>query len=257
MDVIIDALKATDEAHITRMALVRLLKVFGYTDEKLPVADLLARYHGLSGGWAVVSPIRWEATHNDAVMVSAGKTARNVFDAFQAFLAEAEITLHYHNASTWLLQCDAQSLPETKPLHAVLAHSMRPCLKALDATPFWLRFLTEAQMFLSGHQGLANGVWIWGVGACDTPIKKPLLVFEDERWADALRVLSEDVSLYQPSSVLARDTVCFMPQYAEKYFNQLVARNNKQAVSWSFNDTTYTTKPKRFWARLWGIKNAY
>ncbi|MDF1677152.1 MAG: hypothetical protein P1U32_00450 [Legionellaceae bacterium] len=256
MDVIIDALKATDEAHIRSMALVRLLKAFGYTDEKLPVADLLARYYGLSGAWAVVSPIRWEATHNDAVMVSSEAVSRDVFDAFQAFLAEADIALYYHDASTWLLQCD-KPLPETKPLHAVLAHSMRPSLKALDATPFWLRFLTEAQMFLSGHQGAANGVWLWGGGACDMPIKKPLLVFENERWVDALRVLSEDVSLYQPTHGLARDTVCFMPQHTEKYLNQLVARSRKQVVSWSFNDTTYTTKPKRFWARLWGMKDAH
>ncbi len=253
MDLIVNASKQTDVALSPSMAVVRLLKAFGYTDNALPVAELLARYHGLSGVWVVLSPIHWEATHNDALMMQ-GDASRDLFDAFQAFVAEDGMQLYQHDENTWLLQCDAHPLPETIPLHMALQHSMRPMLKALETEPFWLRFLTEAQMFLSSYQHSINGVWFWGVSACHAPDNKPLVVCGDEAWVRAARLLSTEVIMYQADMVLPKQSVCFVPADVPDFLETLAFKLDKQAVHWSFNDALYTTKPKRFWARLWGRK---
>ena len=254
MEVILNASKQADETQLKSMAVVRLLKAFGYTDNALPVAEILARYHNLSGMWTVLSPVHWEATHNDALMTSGGEASRDLFDLFQAFVAEEGMQLHYHDASTWLLQCVAHPLPETKSLHQVLNHSMRPLLKALETEPFWLRFLTEAQMFLSQQEAFVNGVWFWGSSPCRVPDNNPLIVCEDEAWISAASLISTDVQCYQSDMVLPKKGVCFVPQNALEMFENLKTKSDKQQVIWSFNDITYTTKPKNLWARLWGKK---
>jgi len=125
------------------------------------------------GAWLIVSPVHWEATHNNAMMVAAGEglelsdeASKKLYTAFAAFLAEDNIQLHYCNASTWLLLCEREVAPKTQPLYIALQSSMHALLASLKSTPFWLRFMTESQMFLSGQvQGDAaypiNGVWIW------------------------------------------------------------------------------------------------
>lgn len=252
MEVIINASRQAGTAQIESMAVARLLKAFDYTDDALPVAELLARYHGLSGVWTVLSPIHWEATHNDALMMSGGDAPRDLFDAFQSFLAEENMQLYYHDATTWLLQCDAHSLPHTKPLHAVLQQSMRPILKSLETEPFWLRFLTEAQMFLSGHQHTINGVWFWGESPCHAPDNKPLVIYGDDAWRAALQLISTDVSMYQPDMKCSKQSVCFMPVYDSGAVQSLAAELAQQHVCWSWNDIDNITKPKRFWTRFRG-----
>ncbi len=252
MEVIVNASKAMDAPHITTTSIVHLLKAFGYTDEALPVASLLARYHNLSGEWTVLSPIYWEATHNDALMSSVGTASRALFETLQAFVAEDGVKLYYHDASTWLLACDEHVLPKTKPLHTVFKHSMRPLLQDLEQEPFWLRLITEAQMFLSTQSDAVNGVWLWGTGACHTPHHKPLVVCEDEAWCRAGDLLSTTVSLYQPEMKLPKNAACFMPKYTTDLLEQLESKFEKQNVHWFFNDTDFVTKPKKFWAKLWG-----
>ncbi len=222
-------------------AIVCLLKAFGYANHTLPVAALLAKYHQLPGVWMVLSPIYWEATHNDAMMTQAGAASREIFDAFQIFVAEAGMRLHYHDAYTWLLQCDAEALPETKPLHLVLNQSMRPMLKALETEPFWLRFLTEAQMFLSRSQCKINGVWFWGAGACHAREDKPLIIYGDKAWCAAGELLSTQVSLYHDDMIFSKHSVCFVPEYMGDQLDKLKAKFEKQ-------------KPKSFWKRLWSQK---
>ncbi len=254
MEVILNASKQADETQIKSMAVVRLLKAFGYTDNALPVAEILARYHNLSGMWTVLSPVHWEATHNDALMTSGGEASRDLFELFQAFVAEEGMQLYYHDASTWLLQCEAHPLPETKPLQQVLNHSMRPLLKALETEPFWLRFLTEAQMFLSQQAAFVNGVWFWGSSACRAPESRSLIVCEDEAWVSAASLISTDVQLYQTDMILPKKGICFVPMDTPELIKKLTATLEKQVIQWSFNDTVYTTKPKNLWARLWGKK---
>jgi hypothetical protein len=252
VEVIINASRQADKTQIESMAVVRLLKAFAYVDDALPVAELLARYHGLSGVWTVLSPVHWEATHNDALMMLSGGDSRDLFDAFQSFLAEENMQLYYHDATTWLLQCNAHPLPHTKPLHAVLQQSMRPILKSLETEPFWLRFLTEAQMFLSGHQHAINGVWFWGESPCHAPYNKPLVVYGDDAWLAALQLISTDVSMYQAGMKFRKQSICFMPADLPDDVNALASDLSQQQVYWSWNDISNITKPKRFWTRFRG-----
>jgi len=125
------------------------------------------------GSWLRVSPVHWEATHNNAMIVAAGEdlnltdeASRKLCDAFAAFLAEENMQLHYCNAGTWLLLCDTEVPPQTEPLDTALQSSMHRLLITLKKTPFWLRFLTESQMFFSGQPQddkvmPVNGVWVW------------------------------------------------------------------------------------------------
>ncbi len=263
MELIVNSSKKTDKIQIAPnsnpIPTVRLLKALGYADNALPVAEILAKYHNLSGVWTVLSPVHWEATHNDALMMPGGAASRDVFDAFQAFVAEVDMRLHYHDASTWLLQCDAHALPDTKPLHQVLQRSMRPILKALEKDPFWLRFLTEAQMFLSRYQQSINGVWFWGMHACAAPSNKPLVIWDDKAWVSLAERISTQVNLYHAGMNLPKNAVCFVPECTPESVKalevQLEKQIAKQKINWSFNNTDYITQPKSLWARFWSKKH--
>ncbi len=142
-----------------------------------PVLKALKKHKNLPkkfpGTWLIVAPVHWEATHNNAVMVTGGdalnlseEASRTLYTAFATFLAEDNMQLHYCNAGTWLLLCEDQKPPQTEGLHRVLHRSMHAQLSRLKKTPFWLRFLTESQMFFNGQkQGNStypvNGVWVW------------------------------------------------------------------------------------------------
>jgi len=125
------------------------------------------------GAWLIVSPVHWEATHNNAVIVAGGEelnltdeVSKKLYTAFAAFLAEDNMQLHYCSAGTWLLLCENQEPPNTQALDKALQRSMHALLADLKNTPFWLRFMTESQMFFSGQVQAdaaypVNGVWVW------------------------------------------------------------------------------------------------
>lgn len=142
-----------------------------------PVLKALKKHANLPkdfpGKWLIVSPVHWEATHNNAAMVAGGaglelsdETSQKLCDAFAVFLAEDNMQLHYCNANTWLLLCESQKPPQTQCLDKALQRSMHALLADLKGTPYWLRFLTESQMFFNrqvqaGGIMPVNGVWVW------------------------------------------------------------------------------------------------
>ena len=152
--------------------------------ESPPVADLLRRYYGLEGDWLIASPIHWQATHNDAMIVASAHELKlsesesvRFFSALAEFVAAYSIKLHYHDAYTWLLNVDGQPHITAKPVHALLHQSLMPELRTLDSTLFWQRLITEIQMFFSAHpfnkereeKYSINGIWIWGNGKMHEP----------------------------------------------------------------------------------------
>ncbi len=132
--------------------------------------------HRLDGDWLVISPIYWQATHNDAMIMAYGEAldlpddeSRRWFAALADFLKDDNVTLHYQDAHTWLIQF-AQCPPiHSKPVHMLLQQPLMQHLKTLDPTLFWSRFITENQMFFSEHplnkarigRYPINGVWVW------------------------------------------------------------------------------------------------
>lgn len=138
----------------------------------------------IDGHWLTVSPIYWQATHNDAMIMACGAEldlpddeSRRWFEALAAFLVHDKVKLHYHDAHTWLIQFDAAPPINAVPVHTLIQQSMMQQLKALDPTLFWSRFLTETQMFFSEHplnkareeRYPVNGVWVWDA----THVPKP------------------------------------------------------------------------------------
>lgn len=138
----------------------------------------IVKLHQLEGQWQVVSPIHWQATHNDAMIIACGDMlqlseaqSRQWFDVFAQFLNDGQTTLYYHDAYTWLIQKKAAPPLHAKPASLLLQQSLTPHLKALDSTGFWQRLITEVQMLFSQHalnaqqlEGFPiNGIWIWGV----------------------------------------------------------------------------------------------
>lgn len=53
-------------------ALLNYLTCLGYTHNQMPLAALLAQSRALDGDWVVLSPVFWQASHNNAVIVATG-----------------------------------------------------------------------------------------------------------------------------------------------------------------------------------------
>lgn len=242
-----------------------LLSCLGYSNESPPVADLLRRYHHLEGEWMVASPIHWQATHNDAMIIASGNSlelsdeeSRRWFGAFEEFIAPENMSLYYHDAHTWLLQTKS-SKPEitAKPVHTLYHQSMMPELKLLDKTFFWQRFFTENQMFFSAHPlnnertGLypINGVWIWGRGTLDVNVSTPLAC-QDKELLELANVLSTNVSDNQDSNQAPKNAMFLYKTLDQNARHSLQKQLQKNTVRWYWNNQAYQSKPKSWISRL-------
>ena len=87
-------------------ALLQLLACFDYDINTPPLADLLRTTHHLEGEWLILSPMHWEATHNDAMITAIGEElnltdeqSNHWFNLYANFLAEESLLLKYHDAT--------------------------------------------------------------------------------------------------------------------------------------------------------------
>ena len=237
----------------------QLLVSLGFGMNEAPVADLLRHIYGLSGAWLIASPLQWEATHNDA-MIRLGGTgfdldeneSRRLFVLFENFVAEENMRAFYVDATTWLLQAEAEQAPSSAPVHVLQNCSMRPALLALEATPFWLRFITETQMLLSAQASRVNGLWIWGGQGALVPQKRSLIVCGDAQMLAVANLLSTQVDLYDPTRRGTRNAVYFVPDEACLHDLDLAFYLRDQHVRWHWNNMTYESKPRHWFARLFG-----
>ena len=150
-----------------------------------PIASLLSQYYKLPGEWLIASPIHWQATHNDAIIVAFGDalnlsetTAQAWFTAVSQFLEADNFQLFYHNPTYWLIQAENRPRLHSNNLNAIQYQSMIPALMKLGEAVYWQRILTELQMFLfthplnhsrAGQDAIKpthpiNGIWFWGGG---------------------------------------------------------------------------------------------
>ena len=241
-----------------------LLSCLTYPVDSPPIADLLRRYHGLEGQWLIASPIHWQATHNDAMIVASGSElqlsddeSRLWFTALEAFLAPENISLYYHDAHTWLLQYDGRPHIFSKPVHVLQHQSMMPELKKLDDTLFWQRFITENQMFFSAHSlnktriGLypINGLWIWGGGSLRARVKIPL-VYHDDSSLKLAKLLSTNVIDYTSLPSLSNNCVLLCNDFGQHDQHVLQTQLNKNTVRWYWNNVAYISKPNSWLSRL-------
>ena len=243
-----------------------ILACLGDSNDVPPVADVLRRYHDLDGQWLIVSPVHWQATHNDAMIVATGhelqlseEESRLWFTALSEFMAFDHIHLHYHDAYTWLLQSDGKPPITARTLHALRHQSMMPEIQTLDSTLFWPRLITETQMLFSSHplnksrteKYQINGVWIWGSTLKHTVRSKPL-VCHDGRLIKLAKLLSTDVKAYPSLASLSKNSVLLCSEINEDEHALLQTRFQNETVHWYWNNMAYQSKPKSLWSRLRG-----
>ena len=239
----------------------QLLIAYGYKGHDAPVADLLKRYHGLSGHWLVLSPVHWQATHNDAMIVAAGsllgltdEASRGLCSTFAEFLAEDGSILRYHDQYTWLLQTKEPAPDESIALNNILNRSIRPFLDALKSTPFWLRFITESQLFFNTYaqqkETRVNGLWVWGAGQLRAPESTPLvLCSEDQRWIKLCEHLSTQVTSYHPNDKCIKNSVFFVEKnHAPPQLEPCLVNED---IHWYWRNQAYAMKRLSWLQRLW------
>jgi hypothetical protein len=238
-------------------ALLHFLLSLSYDAEDPPLADLLRQYHHLEGEWFVLTPIHWQATHNDAMIAAFGAQlqlkeaeAKGWFDFFSEYLAQEGITLYYHDAYTWLL-CTPQNHPlNAKPVHHLIHQSLMPQLAQMDKTLYWQKLITEFQMLCASksHDSLMNGLWIWGGAKLKN--KKELKICADESFLNIAQIGSMDVTLYNSEITLKEYQVLVLTEYSmlsEPHQEEL----KKIQVHWYWNNAAYITNPCNWLTRLW------
>jgi hypothetical protein len=236
--------------------LLNTLVQLGQNKTHTPLADFLRTSYRLPAGkWLIVSPIHWQATHNDALITAHSDalsldeaTARRWFDQVAQFLAQDDLTLVYHSPTIWLLNTEGKPALSSPNLAAIHHQSLMPILREWDSTLYWQRLFTELQMFCASHPlnnvlnqpVRMNGVWFWGGGQ---------LVVDAEKYK---RPVVSDCPLIQ--SVLAchgfdkevtpvsDDILYTMGSPTVDLLEKLIHATRKKTGYWYWNDVAYLVK---------------
>lgn len=246
---------------------INLFKCLGYGENEYPVADWLRRYHGLQGKWLVVTPIYWQATHNDAMLMACGRElncsdaeARAAFDVFSSFAAEEGVEVFYHDRYTWLLKCDDKPAITALPPYALLHQSMFTHIQRLDTTLSWQRFLTEVQMLFAqriGHSSMINGVWIWGSGQLNAPSSKLILVYHQKQ-LEMARLLSNNSHFVREyvgtrgnlNGRSLKNALLWCDSLSLEEHGQLKSQLMPYTVNWYWDNMAYHTKKSSWFTNI-------
>lgn len=236
-----------------------ILLRLGYEPAHLPLANLLKAYHDLAGQWLIASPVHWEATHNDAMLIAAGKTlelsdaeSRLWFAEVADFLKADGFTPVYHDAYTWLFKVDDKPPIKSQALETLVHQSLMPIFNGLDDSLFWQRLITELQMYLSANplnerrQGLAlNGLWFWGEG--DFKLNGLRDIVSD----DEVLLRDKTVKGLTPESVFSKNDLLVIndPQQIDRCDLEKKLKNN--TVNWYWSNCSYSCKANHWWSRIW------
>ncbi|TAL58481.1 MAG: hypothetical protein EPN84_12840 [Legionella sp.] len=260
LDLIINANDITNkesEMPTQGMAILNLLSCLGYDYANLPAADLLRQSAHLDGDWLILSPVCWQATHNDAMIIAAGKDleltdtqSRYWFKEYSEYLAEENIILYYFSPDLWLLRADHMAPIQAKPVYQLLQKSLMPELAALDESMRWQKLITESQMFFASLTPKTdiNGIWVWG--GAKLGLKKPLNICASEQFFDAASLCAEQVSLYQPEISLTKFQILIV-ESLEILSLEHQEELKQLDVQWYWNNTAYRTYPQHWMIRLW------
>jgi hypothetical protein len=144
---------------------------------------LIAKYHGLEGRWIGLTPVHWEASHNDSMISAFGAElhlndakGKLYFEQCTSFLADDGEEFFYHSPSLWLMKISNKPLLNSPLPHKCKHASLMPLLNDWDSSLYWARLFTEIQMFFAASTfqsnedatATINGLWFWG----DSPLQK-------------------------------------------------------------------------------------
>lgn len=244
--------------------LLNLMTCLGFHEESPPVADFLRQSYQLEGEWLVIEPVYWEATHNDAMIMAAGNQlqltddeSHTLFTDIAAFLAEDGLSLHYHNAHTWLVKVDGKAKITSRPTNLMLNQSMMSAIKDMDDTLYWQRVMTELQMLLGSHPCNQqetrpvpiNGVWVYGYGRFAFDSNKAIMT-DDEHLLASFPVNIARLSLDKP---VGSNAIILINDYQKIVMSDLLAAIGNRSVGWFWNNIAWLTPRKSWWARLRGF----
>ena len=269
MDVVIDAVK--DCAPMGSIVIpsqhdftLNLLTLLGADTNYTPLADFCRLQKGLEAGrWFIISPIHWEATHNDAMIVDDGREfawteqlSRNWFTEVSHFLAQDRCELVYLSPYQWLMKCPEDSLyPHIKSLNLnhMLHQSIMPCLQALDSTMRWVRLHTELQMFLSSHPlnigcdptKTFNGIWIWG-GGIFTPTDKKVIITDD----NFIQSLFPHQAVREKGKSATENLLWVTHDCHSPILKEVEQLNQKNTINWYWNNQAYRMSCSPWYKRI-------
>lgn len=278
MDVIINAVTetflststATSTSNLVTQGdfLLNCLVQLGQNAVYTPLADLLRQYHRLEDGghWLILSPIHWQVTHHDAMIVEYGNFAQLTearskiwFAEVSEFLAQDNMTLFFHSPDYWLVHTVDKPLLKSPNLPFIQHRSLMPMLAELDGTMYWQRLFTELQMFLSTHplnmapdlKTPINGLWFWGGGMMQNAATisqfKPRQLFTDSPIIQ--QVFAESLSLERFSEA-HHDAVIAVQQPTPDLIAQLEQFTKKITCNWFWNNLAYPLK-RAPWYKAW------
>lgn len=237
--------------------LLNFLFALGYNPSDPPYGDLLKTYYKLEGEWVILSLVHWEATHNDAMIVSLNNElqlqepgAKSWFHLFSEYLAEEGNVLHYHDNETWLLSNNQQHPLNAKPVHHLLNRSLMPEIMQLSKTMYWQKFLTESQMLFASkpNRSLINGLWVWG----NAKLKKlkPISICADEQFFSLAQICSPKVTLYNPLLKLKNYQIILLTEFSI-LSNEHQEELKKLPLDWFWNNVAYRINSGSWYSCLW------
>ncbi|MGL6030059.1 MAG: hypothetical protein ACRC0B_02970 [Legionella sp.] len=186
-------------------ALLNYLTCLGYTHNQMPLAALLAQSRALDGDWVVLSPVFWQASHNNAVIVATGDSlelsedeSRYWFELFSKVFAVGGDRTYFYDAHTWLFSGANMPGLYARPAVQLINQPIMPELSQLGDSMYWPKMFTEGQMFFAAHadESIINGLWAWGGGDIVLSSKR---VVADESFLAIARLSAIDVIAYNPS----------------------------------------------------------
>lgn len=238
-------------------ALLNLLLCLGFDASQPPVADALVQLHHLKGSWLVLSPVHWQASHNNAAITAFGSELsiheselKRLYEAYADYLKVDGVVLYYHDAYTWLISCPADVALSTKPVHQLLNQPLVAELAGLDSGMYWQKILTESQMFFATTENhwAVNGVWVWGGGA---PLeKKSMKICADAQNIEMARLCSSQVSLYD-ASLRLKDYELLLIESPSSLSEVHQEQLKQMPASWYWNNVGYSKRKTHWFTRIW------
>lgn len=214
------------------------------------IAQFLALQHGLAdGNWHIASPIHWEATHNDAMIVLDGQEGvgehelTHFFQVFQGFLERDDLSARQLASGLWLFDAKNLFSGGLPPLNVVMHRSLHEYMKTMPNE--WRTWFTEIQMLFHvaspNHQSIINGVWPWGGGKLklDTPIYQfgAFSTMDAQQWSPEMKLPQSGVLLIAETHINE-----FKDIYNKKYLNR--------SLTWWWRNKTYQTSPASCWNKF-------
>ncbi|OGV29598.1 MAG: hypothetical protein A3E88_04965 [Legionellales bacterium RIFCSPHIGHO2_12_FULL_35_11] len=240
--------------------IINILSCFEYDRNFPPVAKLLQKFHKLSGEWLVISPIHWQATHNDALLLRVGhefllseSQGEAWFMELEKFIFGEDIKVHYHNPYTWLIQVKDHLSINSKSVYQLLNKSIMTALEKLDNSMFWAKFMTESQMFLSNNylnKKLPipiNGFWVWGDGKLNTPTTKKIVVC-DEDSSRIAKIISKNI--VDSSSIKKFNRQDIVISQNANILNKISNKLINKHQSWYWNNIAYKIRHEMWFKRI-------